>query len=230
MTVLAATLPIVLAAPDWGQLVGIAFIVLSFLSWFVKQLKGGNGAQAAERPVPADKPLRAEIEVFLEEVKRAPAQNPQRPEPVERREPGMPREAKGPRKPPGATKAKAEKTRKTRPEATAEPSTTRPKPISQLAQNHLSTAPLGEAVRTHLTGHMGDRMSAEAQQHLGQRIPEEVQRMFGQSAIEGTESASMRRGEKHPLLLALAQPGAVRQSLVLAEILQRPRALRRTLR
>lgn len=215
----ACSCPFLLADAEWGQLIGIAFIVLSFLSWFVKQLKGGGGGeevvqQGEKRVAEKNKPLRSEIEEFLEELRKPSAQPaaPPKPEPV--------------RKPVPVTKAKPEKGRKSRPTEASSPASERPKTTSQLAQKQLPQSTLGESVRSHLKDYMSERVGAEARQHLASPLQEGRAPMVGQDAVSGAESPAMRRGEQHPLLVALSQPGAIRQNFVLAEILQKPRALR----
>lgn len=217
MPSLASACPLLLADAEWGQLIGIAFIVLSFLSWFVKQLKGGGEEAVQEREkrvAEKNKPLRTEIEEFLEEMRKPPAQPvaPPKPEPVRKAVP--------------VTKAKPEKVRKSRPSETPSPAAERPKPATRIPQKPLAEKPLGESVRTHLKSYMGERVGEEARQHLASPLQEGKTAMVGQDAVSGAESPAMRRGEQHPLLVALAQPGAIRQNFVLAEILQKPRALR----
>lgn len=217
MPSLAQACPLLLADAEWGQLIGIAFIVLSFLSWFVKQLKGGGEEAAPEREKRAaekNKPLRSEIEEFLEEL-RKPS-----PEPVAAPKPEPPRKA-GP-----VVKPKSEKVRKSRSSQAPPLAVERPKPAAQVSQTSLAEKPLGESVRTHLKSYMSERVAAEARQHLASPLQEGKTAMVGQHAVSGAESPAMRRGEQHPLLVALAQPGAIRQNFVLAEILQKPRALR----
>jgi len=203
-------LPLLLLADlDLHQLFWLAVVVISFLSWLVKQLKGDGAAQPpAGRP--ADKPLRSEIEVFLKELTKG------QPEPV-RKPPAPP-----PRKPATVAKAKSDKPRKARP--AEPPSTGRPKPGSRLVEQHLATSQLGQGVRAHVTGYMTpDRVTAEAQQFIGHRIDAAVQSDLGQG---GTPSQFGGR-PPHPFLALMSQPGGMRQALVLNEILQKPQALRR---
>jgi len=204
--------PLVIADIEIGQLIGLAVVVISFLSWFVKQLKGGDapGGQAPPARPPADKPLRSEIEVFLKELTKGeePKRRPQQP----------------PQRKPAPAKAKTEKARKPRPPEPAPQSGSRKRPGSQLEQKHLATSQLGQGLRSHLNEYMTqDRVTAEAQQFIGDRVDQAVEKDLGQM----TAAAIPRSKSQHPLLALLAQPGGVRQALIMNELLQKPTALRK---
>jgi hypothetical protein len=214
-----AVMPLVLA-DQIGQYITLAVLVLTFLSWFVRLLKGNDGgaaAQAAPPRRPREKELRTEIEVFLQELTK--------PEPARAAEPVRP--PAPPRKPsaPPRPKVKGEKPRKTRPGDAPIKNVERPRPGSSLAQQHLPSSQLGQGVRTHLSEYMtADRVTAEAQQHVGHRIDQAVQQDLGVSAaIVSPPRAGVTR---HPLVALLSEPGGVRQAFVLNEVLQKPRALR----
>jgi hypothetical protein len=210
--------PLVLAAPDIGNYIWLAVIVLSFLSWLVKLIKGQDvqgGAPAAppRRVPPADKPLRSEIEVFLQELTQTQPK-------VVRKADAAPQPP--PRKPPNK---KGDKQRKAKPAETVAKATQRQKPGSSFVQQHIPTSQLGQGLRTHLDQYMApDRVTAEAQHHIGHRIEAAVKQDLGQIAADGATRAAP---VAHPLLATLMQPGGMRQALVLNEILQKPAALRR---
>jgi hypothetical protein len=205
--------PLLLADLDLHQLFWLAIIVISFLSWVVKQLKGGDAAVQPQRRPPADKPLRSEIEVFLKELTKGEQEPPRKPAPPP------------PRKQPASAKAKPEKPRKARPGTPpSKPVSNPPKRGSRLSEQHLPTTQLGQGVRAHLTGYMAsDRVTAEAQEFIGHRIEDAVQSDLGQSGM----TLPLGSRTPHPLLALMSQPGGMRQALVLNEILQKPAALRR---
>lgn len=205
-------MPLVLA-DQIGQYITLAVLVLTFLSWFVKLIKGQDGGAAAQ-PVrrPREKELRTEIETFLQELTK--------PEPAR---PAAP----PPRKPPAPPRAKSDKPRKTRPAEAQPKKVERAKPGSSLSQQHLPSGQLGQGLRSHVSQYMtADRVTAEAQQHVGHRIDEAVQQDLGQATALAMSGAPRTGTPKSPLVALLAEPGGIRQAFVLNEILQKPRALR----
>jgi hypothetical protein len=208
-------LPLVLA-DQIGQYITLAVLVLTFLSWFVKLLKGDGGAAAqAAPPRPREKELRTEIEVFLQELTK-----PEPPKPAAPARPPAP-----PRKPAPPLKTKAEKPRKARLGDAPPKKTERQRPGSTLAQQHLPSGQLGQGVRAHVSEYMtSDRVTAEAQQHVGHRIEQAVEYDLGVSAA--MTNPPRMPVVKHPLVALLSEPGGARQAFVLNEVLQKPRALR----
>ncbi len=208
----------VLAALDVGEIIGIIFLVVSALGWFVKVVKGQ--ADAVQRPrigPPEGVRMRTEIETFLEEISsaanpnRPPAKTNAPPRPAERPRPAGAKAGKKPGKPqPGAKPQKG------------------PKPIASLAEKHLSSSNLGEGVRSHVSDYMQpERIAAEVQQDLAGLIPAQVQAEIGRGKSVSGVATSTASAPIHPLITLLRNPQGVRQAIVLQEILQRPKALRR---
>jgi hypothetical protein len=202
------TLPVPVLAVDF-DVIGIIILVLSILGYFVKAIKG-NGENVPRPPVrdPDQDRRRTEIETFLEEISggnrnRPPAQRtPPAPVAPERPRPPASKPGKKAAKPPMAA-AKPQKATK---------------PLTTLADKHLEAAPLGQSLRAHVAGYMQpDRIAAEVQQDLASRLP--TGPMTGLSAPPPPSV--------HPVIQFLREPQGVRQAIVLHEILQRPKALRR---
>ncbi len=200
-------MPLLLAF-DVGEVFGIIILVLTVLGWFVKAVKGqGENQPPVKRGNP--KPVRSEIETFLEELSgNAPKRPPARPQP-----PNKPPVAKAPKKPnkqpPGEKPPKA------------------PKPVASLADKHLGSSNLGSGVRSHVSSYMQkDRVAAEVQQDLKNRIADEVRADLGSAKMTST-AAVVKPAPVHPLVTLLRDPQGVRQAIALQEILQKPRALRR---
>lgn len=214
-------MPLVLA-DQIGQYITLAVLVLTFLSWFVKLIKGQDGAAAGAPPArrPAEKELRTEIEVFLQELTKSQPEAVRKPEPP-------------PRRPPAPPKPKADRPRKARPAEPVAKAAVKPaergRPGSRLAQRHLAPTPLGQGVRAHLTEYMAsDRVTAESQQHIGHRIDAAVQQDLGAMAAIAAAAPNVRSGAPgNPWMAIFSQPGGMRQAFVLNEILQKPAALRR---
>lgn len=209
----------VLAALDVGEIIGIIFLVVSALGWFVKVVKGQ--ADAVQRPrigPPEGVRMRTEIETFLEEI--STAANPNRP-PAKTNAP--PRPAERPR-PPGAKAGK----KSGKPQPGAKPQKT-PKPIASLAEQHLASSNLGAGVRSHVSDYMQpERIAAEVKQDLAGLIPAQVQAEIGRGKSISGVATSTAAEPIHPLITLLRNPQGVRQAIVLQEILQRPKALRRS--
>ncbi len=197
-------MPGLVLAFDVGQLIGLAVLVISIISWLVNLVKGdGNNAPAGKRAAP-QKDLRSEIEVFLEELNKPPV----------RKEAPPPRPA--PKRAPAQQQQKAKPQQKKR----AEPISKRP-----VASESRPSSNLGAGVRQHVAEHLvAGQVTANAQQHIGHRIEASVTHDLG------TSSSNLhleRPAAVHPLYTLLAQPGGMRQAMLVHELLQKPRALRK---
>lgn len=208
-------------AADFGPLIGLAVLVISILSWIVNIIKSAS----AEAPKPAEgrrperRPdkLRSEIEEFLEELtKPGQTRPPKEPRPTAPSGPSPRRPSNKQQRPP---QPPAKKAKSAPAPAKAE------RPGSTLSGRHLETPALGSNVREHVSTHMAaDRVIAAAEQDLGHRIDAAVQHDLGAPTATSVTTTSR---PPHPLLVALRSPGGVRQAVLLHEILQRPKALRR---
>lgn len=199
-------MPGLVLAIDVGQLIGLAVLVISIISWLVNLVKGdGNNAPAGKRAAP-QKDLRSEIEVFLEELNKPPVRKeaPPPPRPAPKRAPAQQQQQK----------AKPQQKKR------AEPINKRP-----VASEPRQTSSLGAGVRQHVAEHLvAGQVTANAQQHIGHRIEESVTHDLGTSS---SNLHMERNASVHPLYTLLSQPGGMRQAMLVHELLQKPRALRK---
>lgn len=213
-------------AMDVGAIVGLIVLVLSFLGWIVNLIKGEEGVKKAPPPRRANaggKDLRSEIQDFLDEltVTRNPQSKASRPVQTEEDliilEEDPPRRASRPGKP--------EKPRKKgRPASVSAESAVPAKPLSQ---QHLAVSKIGTGVQEHVAQHMAKgQVTAEAQRFIGNRVAEAVQQDMGASTAAKGAVANLSVANLHPALKLITQPGALRDAIVLSEILQPPKSLR----
>lgn len=200
-------MPGLVLAVDVGQLIGLAVLVISIISWLVNLIKGeGNNAPAAKRAAP-QKDLRSEIEVFLEELNKPPVRQ-EAPRPAPKRAPAPPQPKAKQQKQPQQQKKRTEPISK-------RPVTTESRPSSNL----------GAGVRQHVAEHLAaGQVTAQAQQHIGNRIESSVTHDLGTSS---TNLHMERNVPVHPLYTLLTQQGGMRQAILVHELLQKPRALRK---
>jgi hypothetical protein len=195
---------------------------------------GGQEGKAGPR---RDNPHRNEIEQFLEEVgrRRSPGNPAQRGEPVSpgappnrpmvrpplpapvpiQRNPGQPGRARpeGPKSPPPAA-------------AQTPPS----RPGSEMAMRKApGTEDLGNQVRTHANQYLdSSRMSQRVQADLGSAVERTVREHLGTPETSGPrdkEKVTLVAGV--PILTLLRSPAGVRTAILVNEILERPKWLRR---
>ncbi len=218
-------------ALDIGAIVTLCIFVLSILGWLVNVIKGEEGAPKGRPPRPANaggKDLRAEIQDFLDEL--TVTRNPQvRPAPKkETDEDIVIIEDEPPRRPVRA--AKPEKPRKKGKPTPAQPIPPSPKasrPVTKLVQQHLPTSRLGAGVQEHVAAHMAEgHVAAEAQHFIGNRVAEAVQQDLGAATAAKGAVPGLSVAVLHPALKFIAQPGTLRDAIILSEILQPPRSLR----
>jgi hypothetical protein len=205
-------LPLLADVSEW---IGLAVLVLSFLGWIVNAIKGNqpDGAPKPARPKP-QRDLRAELEVFLEELQSG------KPEKADVARPPAERSKPSPVMAPAVKK-------KSRPDKKPQ---SKPAPKT-LVQPTVKPLAVGGGVREHVAAYMTpDRVGAHAQQHIGQhRIDEAVTRDLAGGTVAAVEPvAGSPRNLPHPLLQVLSSREGVRQAVLLQEILQKPRALRRS--
>jgi hypothetical protein len=200
--------PLLLA--DVSEWIGLAILVLSFLGWIVNAIKGNQADGPPKPPRPQPKrDLRAELEVFLEELQTG------KPQPAAKPQPERP-------KPPPAV---AKKPQKQRPEKKPQG---KPAPKT-LVQPTMKPSSIGGGVREHVAAYMTpDRVGAHAQEHIGQhRIDDAVTKDLAGGTVAAVTPVGVLHATPHPLLQVLSSRDGVRQAILLQEILQKPRALRR---
>lgn len=216
---------LLLAAGDWfGQALGLIILVITILSYIINAVKG-NPQKPAGGP-PAAQPPRHELEQFLKQVLEANRPRPAQPQPADR-----------PRTNPAAGRNKLKNKPRRPPVKPAEPvfaDDDRPAPPGNVARQHLKTSNLGSGVQSHLRSHLEeDRREDAAQrkrmsgsQSLGERVRDAVQSDLG-GGLAASAPAVAPLVPTHPMLHWLSQPGAVQNAIIIQEILQKPRALRR---
>lgn len=207
--------PLPIVAVDF-DVVGIIILVLSILGYFVKAIKG-SGENVPRPPMrrPDGDRMKMEIETFLEELneetRNRPAGRGNKPVPP----------AERPR-PPAVKPAK--KSGKVGPSARPPMAS---KSVASLADKHFETSKLGQGVRSHVSGYMqSDRIASEVKQDLASRIPSAVQADLGPASA--TAAGAPSPPPVHPVVRLLRDPQGVRQAIALQEILQKPKALRRS--
>ncbi len=218
-------------AIDPGAIVGLIVLVLSVLGWLVNLIKGEDGAPKAPPPRQANaggKNLRSEIQDFLDELtvtRDSDVRKPRRPR-VEEEDVIVLEEDEPVQKP-----TRPAKTGKPRKKEKPAPQRVAPAPparqISQVPQQHLQTSRLGTGVQEHVATHMAaGQVTAKAQAFIGHRVEQAVQHDLGASPAAAGAVPNLSVAKLHPALTFLGQPGAIRDGIIISEILQPPKALR----
>lgn len=201
-----------LLADAGGSIVFIIVLVISVISWLVNLVQGNNpkGGKPKQRPRPDQG--QSDLEKFLQEVVG------NKPQPQQEK----PRPPKSPR-PQGQKKAKSKSPAQQRPAAAQAP-VAMDRPGARLQQTHLATAALGDNFRNNSMDQrsIDSIVKKDIDGSVRRDIDDAVQRDIG---ADGTLS-SIQRAPVHPLILAMRSPGGVRQAIMMAEILGRPKSLR----
>lgn len=211
-----------LLAVDIGTVMFFAFAAISFISWIMNQANAAKKPPQPRRPNAPGQPQRnpqvqREIERFLREAsakQRGPLVSA---DDIEVVEPA--------RRPPPKRKI----VEKPRPAGMPMPSQSgaaaRPAPVrpgEQFASRHLAPAPPSVVAAEHL-----------AKSRAAVQLPDDVSKSV--SAHLGSFAAASRTEPPHrarptPFLTELRTPRGMRSAIVLQEILQRPRSVRRNRR
>lgn len=196
-----------LAGIEVHQIIGISVLVITVLSWFVNYIQGNTpDGVPRQQPRPNPKPQsgRSEIEELLQELSGAK----RRPKSEQREQPPRPPkpqpERTRPKPKPAAQKAGNISPAQV-PRATSRPSTTT-LPSSGLGDGS-RPLPFGSQVEASV-----QKEVAAVQHDLGNRI---------------APAAPIQERPPHPMVKILRDPNGVRQAILLNELLQRPRSLRR---
>jgi hypothetical protein len=201
-----------------------------------------NSAEAPATPR-RENPFRNEIEQFLEEVGRRrpaaggpqPAANERRtaasamPRPVPLQQP-VPRTATPMQRNTGSPVRPKSEPPKT--PVSAAPQTQPLRPGTELAQRKAPVSDdLGAQVRAHLTQYLdSSRMSERARADLGSAVERAVRDHMGTTTTAGTADQAAPQAAADPtasVMALLRDPAGVRAAIVVSEILERPRCLRR---
>jgi len=213
----------------------VAFAAIAFVTWVVNQINAQNKA-AARRPGPRparprNDRIQQEIDQFIQEAagRRPPRKEVLSADEIEIVSPPT----RGRR--PGPGRSAPASSRPARPAQPTPASVERPGQAA--AQRHLTgSEQLGAGLTDHVRTHMDNRVGAEVQQHLPHKVDQEVSQHLGAFAAQAAGSAAQSadplagRRDAMPALLLLGElrsPGGVRRAIMMQEILQRPRALRK---
>ncbi|OAI57597.1 hypothetical protein AYO47_07885 [Planctomyces sp. SCGC AG-212-M04] len=229
-------------------LVGVAFVVISLISWLTNYLNarakpnGPNNRGAARPQRPRSERIQSEIEQFMrEQVKRQEGEAPaaQRPKPQAQPESRQPAPA---RQQPQRRPQPAQRGPAPRPVARKPAEPLQRQPINQSGQQAPTVRPgeeishrksitsegLGRGVRDHLKTAMVERVQAEAQVYLGANVSTEVSRHLGTFAA-GSQPGSgpVAASPAQALAADLRSREGMRRALIAQTILEKPMALRR---
>lgn len=208
-----------LAAIDAGQVFGLIILVISILSWFVNVLKQNSANAKGNKPAPQN----SEMEQFLKRVLDANQGNAR-----QAGDPNRPVQQKPPL--PESRKKQKNKQQKRPQLRSNEP------PKSQVG-DRWSQRPgqlADQRLKTSIPSSQPDGMKARlatnhlqqlAEFHLGSRVSTAVEQDLGMGLASVATTVQQRA--QHPVAQLLQSPAQVQQAMILQEILQKPRALRR---
>jgi len=196
-------LPLVLARVDPTQIIGLVVVVISVLSWLVNVIQGNNpeGMPKAKQQKPKARPSRNELDDLLQELN------------TEKRKPNPPPPARQPKPQPNRSQ---QKQKAPRPGAPPPYAPSRPATKAPNLKTVSSPPNIGSGVRSQQLGHRVDDAVALD-------IASGVEKDLGARALSGEATPQ----PVHPLVRVLRDPNGIRQAILLNEILQRPKSLRR---
>lgn len=201
---------LLVVAVNLHEAAAIIVVVLSILSWFINLVQGNNPDGGARPQKPNAKPpaTRNELEALIQELtteKRKPQPRKESPPPPRPR-PDRPRTGPaGNQQRPGSPPPYSP----TRPASSA--------PEQKREQKPRGGSKLGDSVRGH---HVGTRVES--------KVPEEVKTdLPPATATRAAIALPVTQKTVHPMIQLLREPNGVRQAVILNEILQRPKSLRR---
>ena len=208
-------LPNLVAAVEVGQIIGLVVLVISVLSWLVNVIKGNtpDGVPRAKQQV-SDRSAIDELLAQLQSGKPVPRQDQQ---------PTAARDEMANRKPQFEAKRPLERPAKKLPAIARQSSV--PQGLPRVADTHLPESKLGDSLRR---SSFGNRVEAVVQRDITDAVRQDisvaVEHDLGNRIMAAGPAAEKR---PHPLVSILRNPDGVRQAILLNEILQRPRSVRR---
>lgn len=211
--------------------IAVALLVISFISWIINVINSQNpkkGGAAPRRPAQRDKRIQDEIDMFLkgatsdDESKPRPARKNQDVEIVRERPEPAPRKTLAERR--VATAAPP-----------AKPKPPKPKPVqTRPASRALQQLPKKKAIRVGQT-ELGSKVSQHVSEHMRDRIDDQVALDLGGGTV-GPLSLALDTGSqlgeqrveltRQSIIAAMRNPHAVRQAIMINEILSPPLARR----
>lgn len=215
---------------DFDGVIAILFAVISIGAAIVNAV--GNKKEPPRRNPgrPKDSSVRKEIEEFLEQQG---GRKPRREEVVDdievieepRNRPGSKSVQKAKRAPvPQRSKPASPKPA---PKATPRPAVA-PTEVTRPGGTPIGSTDLGTGLRDHISSAMGERMASQAQRdlpHLASRVDQQVREDLGTFSVSGKEATTA--ASNSPLIKMLRDPQTARNAVIIAEIMGRPKALRK---
>ncbi len=240
-----------LLAIDFGAIVTMFFVLISVIGAVINATNSNKEKEKEKgnkRPRPKESSVRREIEEFLEQQGGRPPK-PKQPmmlgeddieivdEPVRRPVPPRPTNKPKPTPQRPAANRPANRPAQKAPTAQQRPKALAPTPVqktSRPGERHVGSQDLGDGLRKHVQTAMGERMAAQAQKDVPQLTAAGVhsaatdkQLKDDLNAFKVTGKADASLAKASPIMRMLRDPGSVRNAVLLAEIMTRPRALRK---
>lgn len=234
-----------LLAFDIGSLFAVAFLLISFVGWIMNLINSQNPPPQPNRPArrqpPRDGKVQSEIEEFLQQAmgrrgqKAQPSVDtagveilePPQAQPQPQRRPPAPRRSPPAR--PAASMADAAPAASSGPPA--------PRPGDGISSRHLAgSSGLGAGVALHVQDHLTSRVRREAEDQRQRSVEQSITQHLGEfragEADTRRDVAPVVRSQaavRDPtgLINQLREPDGMRRAIILQEILNKPRSMRR---
>jgi outer membrane biosynthesis protein TonB len=220
---------------DFDGVVAILFAVISIGAAIVNAIGGKKEPPRRNPGRPKNNTVRKEIEEFLEQQG---GRKPQRREEVVVEDVDVVEVVEEPRprpKPkPQVPKPKKQQSPKPvaqkpapKPAATPRP-VIAPTQVSRRGDAPLGSNDLGTGLKDHVAAAMGERIAAQAQRdlpHLQSHVDQKVREDLGTFSVSGKEAAPSSKTS--PLIQMLRNPQSARHAVIIAEVMGRPKALRK---
>lgn len=224
-------MPKILILADLEGVVAVLFAVISIGAAIVNAVGGKKEPPRRNPGRPKDNKVRKEIEEFLEQQS---GRKPQRREEILVEDVELVEERPSPRpQPPRQKKPQPQRQKPTAQKPPQKPAST-PRPViaptqvTKRGEAPLGSKDMGTGLREHVTATMGERIAAQAQRdlpHLTSQVSEKVREDLGTFSVSGKEAAPSSKTS--PLIQMLRNPQSARHAVIIAEVLGRPKALRK---
>jgi len=201
---------IVLAAD--GSIVFVIVLIISIISWVVNLVQGNNQKGKPQNRNRTNQG-KSDLEKFLQDVVGGGKQDPDQ---ESRKKPASQKQnpsGNGNKKP---AKPKPQQ----QPAAANKPTGARP------AKSPLTPSAMGDGGRSHVGSNLDSRsVDAAVKQDVDGAVQRDINDTVRRDMGADSTNINVQR-TVHPLILALRNPQGVRQAIMLAEILNRPKSLR----
>lgn len=220
---------------DFDGVVAVLFAIISIGAAIVNAVGGKKEPPRRNPARPKNNTVRKEIEEFLEQQGgRKPQRRDEivvedvelveepRPRPTPKPQTPKPKKQQVPQRPKPVAQKPAPK-----PAATPR-SVIAPTQVSRRGDAPLGSNDLGTSLKDHVAATMGERIAAQAQRdlpHLTSQVNEKVREDLGTFSVSGKTSAPATKTS--PLIQMLRNPQSARNAVIIAEVMGRPKALRK---